>query len=158
MAGGEPEAPGPARTKFYALEAIGGMEERVALVIAFRADTKDLDIKSIVVPSDLKGIIIVEANRMKDLIDATIGVRNLKRKRPIPLKPEDVERIVKPAVEVAGLNIGDVVEVVAGPFKGRRGKVVEVSESKGEVKLQIIEAESRMIATVPIDEVRKVEE
>jgi len=149
---------GEQRYKFYVIETIGGMEEKVALVLAQRALAKDLGVGSIVVPSDMKGMVIVEVKGLSDLIDLVTGVRNVKRKRPIPVTPEDVEKIVKPVVEVPGLSVGDVVEIVAGPFRGKRGRVVEVSESKGEVKLQILDAEYGMIATVPLEEVRKVEE
>ncbi len=145
-------------SKFYAFEVIGGTEERVALVITQRAQAKDLDVRSVIVPSESKGLVIVEVGSLVDLYEAISGVRNIKRRRPLPIKPEEVERIVKPAVEVPELKEGDIVEVVAGAFKGRRGKVVEVSPSKGEVKLLILDAEFGMLATVSLDEVRRVEE
>lgn len=158
-AAGAGEARARARpSRFYAFEVIGGTEERVALVITQRAQAKDLDVRSVIVPSESRGLIIVEVGSLVDLYEAISGVRNIKRRRPIPVKPEEVERIVKPAVEVPELNVGDIVEVVAGAFKGRRGKVTEVSPSKGEVKLQILDAEFGMQVTVSLDEVRKLEE
>lgn len=161
MPGGEAGGQGPAGprpSRFYAFEVIGGTEERVALVITQRAQAKDLDVRSVIVPSESKGLVIVEVGSLVDLYEAISGVRNIKRRRPLPIKPEEVERIVKPAVEVPELKEGDVVEVVAGAFKGRRGKVVEVSPSRGEVKLLILDAEFGMLATVSLDEVRRVEE
>ncbi|WP_460124432.1 transcription elongation factor Spt5 [Stetteria hydrogenophila] len=145
-------------SKFYAFEVIGGTEEKVALVIAQRAQAKNLDVRSIVIPADTKGLIIVEVGDLVDLYEAVSNVRNIKRRRPLPIKPEEVEKIVKPVVEVPELKEGDIVEVVAGAFKGRRGKVVEVSPSRGEAKILILDAEFGMFATVSLDEVRKVEE
>lgn len=161
MSSAEAGGQGQARarpSRFYAFEVIGGTEERVALVITQRAQAKDLDVRSVIVPSESKGLVIVEVGSLVDLYEAISGVRNVKRRRPLPIKPEEVERIVKPAVEVPELKEGDIVEVVAGAFKGSRGKVVEVSPSKGEVKLLILDAEFGMLATVSLDEVRRVEE
>ncbi|MDD3120183.1 MAG: transcription termination/antitermination protein NusG [Candidatus Gracilibacteria bacterium] len=61
---------------------------------------------------------------------------------PVPVKGEELERL-KGVVEVKKeefvLNImpGDYVSIIKGPFEGNEGKVTEVNESKGIIKVII---------------------
>lgn len=145
-------------SRFYAILVTGGSEASVAAIIAERARILGLDIRSILVPPRIKGYVIVEAHDPGDVYDATRGLRYVKRRRPIILKSEEVMKLAKPEVEVPTLQPGQVVEIVAGAFKGMRAKVVEVNQTKGQVTVSLIEPLFRATATIPIDEVRPVEE
>lgn len=147
------EAPTP-RTRFYAIIVTGGTEERVALVMAERARKLGLDVKSIIVPPDLKGYVIVEIGNPADLYYLMTGIRHIKRRRPILMKPAEIESLVKPTIELPELKRGDIVEVVSGPFKGMKGRVVEVYPTRGEVDLTLLESTFQMVVTVPIDQVK----
>jgi len=142
------------RTRFYAITVTGGTEERVALVMAERARKLGLDVRSVIVPPDLKGYVIVEIGSPADLYYLMSGIRHIKRRRPILMKPDEIETIVKPTVEIPELKRGDVVEVVSGPFKGMKGRVVEVYPTRGEVDLTLLESTFQMVVTVPIDQVK----
>jgi len=145
-------------SKYYALSVTGGAEKRVALVLAERARNLGLDVRSIIVSPQLKGVVIVEIGDPKDLFDLTRGVRNVKRKRPIPMKEEEAVRLAKPVVEIPELQRGQTVEITAGPFRGMKGRVIEVHEARGEVDLTLLESDFRMVVTIPLDQVKPVEE
>lgn len=49
------------------------------------------------------------------------------------------------------------MELIAGPFKGERAKVIRVDESKEEVVLELIEAAVPIPVTVKADQVRIVQ-
>ncbi len=151
--GGE-AAEKPVTTRFFALTVVGGSEEKVALILAERARAAGLSLKSVVVPPGLKGYVIVEVARVADLYHLIRGVKYIKRRRPLPVKPEEVEAIVKPRIEIPKLKPGDMVEIVAGPFKGLTGKVVEVNESKRQVEVSLVELDFRNVVTIPLDQVR----
>ncbi len=151
----EREAPS---TRFFALTVTGGTEERVALILAERARSMGLTVKSIVVPAGLKGYVIVEVSKVSDLYHLIRGIRHIKRRRPLPVKPEEIEAIVKPKIEIPKLQPGDIVEIVAGPFKGLTGRVVEVDESKNQVEVSLLELEFKNVVTIPLDQVRPVRE
>lgn len=145
-------------SRFFAVPVTGGSEIKVALVFANRANIMGLDIRSIVVPVDLKGFVIVEAGKVADVYDLMWNVRNVKGKRPRMLKPEEAIRLAKPSVELPKLEKGQIVEIIAGPFRGMRGRVVEVYESRGEVDLVLLESEFQMVVTLPLDQVKPAEE
>ena len=150
-----PEREYPSR--FYAIYVTGTMEEKIALIIASRAQYLDLDIRSIVVPVDLKGYIVLEVGNPAHLYDAIRGVRHIKRRRPLHMKKEDVVKLAAPVVEIPEISPGQVVQRIAGPFRGMRGRVVSVSESRGEVDLVLLESDIDMIVTVPIEQVKPEE-
>lgn len=145
-------------TRFYALTVTGGTEERVALVLYERARRLGLDVRSIIVPPNLKGYVIVEIGNEADLYYLIRGVRHIKRRRPILMKPEEVEMLVKPKAEIPELKKGQVVEITGGPFKGMKGRVIEVYPTRGEVDLTLLESNFQMVVTIPLDQVRPVSE
>ncbi len=155
-AGGSQTGRKPSR--FYAIPVTGGTETKVALVFAERTHVMGLDVRSIVVPSDMKGFVIVEIGDPADLYDLTRGVRNVKRRRPLIMKKEDVLKLARPLVEIPELKRNQIVEIVGGPFKGMKGKVLDVYESRGEVDLVLLESEFRMVVTVPIEQVKPLQE
>lgn len=144
--------------RFYAVYVTSSMEEKVALMIINRVSYMGLDVRSIVVPVDIKGYIILEVGSPADLYEAIRGLRHVKRKRPLLMKPEDVVKLASPAIEIPQLEPGMVVEIIGGPFKGMRGKVVSVSESKGEVDLVLLETDIDMVVTVPLEQVKPAQE
>jgi transcriptional antiterminator NusG len=150
--------PAKKTTRFYALTVTGGTEERVALVLYERAKRLGLDVRSIIVPPNLKGYVIVEIGNEADLYYLTRGVRHIKRRRPILMKPEEIELLVKPRAEIPELRKGDIVEITGGPFKGMKGRVIEVYPTRGEVDLTLLESNFQMVVTVPLDQVRPVTE
>jgi transcriptional antiterminator NusG len=63
---------------------------------------------------------------------------------PVPLKQDEVDRLLGRMQETEGklthdidLGVGDAVVIVDGPFKDLDGKVGEVDESRGKVKILV---------------------
>ena len=146
------------QSRFYAVYVTGGTEERVALILRQRTLAMGLDVRSIIVPPELRGTIIVEVGNPGDLFDLIRGLRDIKRRRPVLIKKEEAVRLAAPVVEVPAVSKDQIVEIISGPFRGMKGKVVEVYETRGEVDLVLLESDFRMIITVPLEQVRPVKE
>ena len=58
---------------------------------------------------------------------------------------------------IKGLDIGDIVELISGPFKGEKAKVIRVDKGKEEVTIELIEATVPIPVTVKADYVRILE-
>lgn len=151
-------APSSRHSRFYALSVTGGMEERVASLLAERARNMGLDVRSITVAPAMKGYIMVEVGDSADVYLLVRGLRHVKRKRPIPIQREEAFKLAMPVIEAPKLSRGQTVEIIGGPFKGMKGRIVEVYESRGEVDLTLIESDMRMVITIPADQVRPSEE
>lgn len=127
----------------YAVKTIIGRENVVIESMSGKAKVRGLDIKAMVHPEEIRGYIFVEGE-LKD-IEAVIKeiphARGVIRK-PVPIS--EIQRFLQPREAKIEINIGDIIEVIGGPFKGEKGKVTRYDEVKGEVTIELIEV------TVPI--------
>lgn len=152
------------QNSIFALKTSAGQERNVAKVLAMKAGKQGVEIKAIVVPESLKGYIIVESASKIDMRNPEIRIRHLRgivgankdgvvdEKNQITL--EEVKRFLKPKPIISSIQKGSIVELVSGPFKGEKSKVVRLDESREEVVLELIEAAVPIPVTVKADQIR----
>ncbi len=160
----EEKQPAPP-SRFYIVNVVSGMEVKVAAVIMERARSLGLDIRSVIVPYGLKGYVIIEAGDPGDAYEVVRRLRHVKSTRPklMNVSVDEIIKMVKPEeAKLFKIEEGQEVEVIYGPLRGLRGKVLYVDERKGEVMIAIQDAAFRggsaMTMTVPIEHVRPLKE
>ncbi len=141
---------------FYPIRTISGRELDVALIIERRAKAMNLDIKSVIVPPRLKGFIIVEAPAPYIVLEAIRGIRDVRGGPGMRMNVDEVVKLIKPIPIIELIEVGDIVELVAGPFKGMKARVEFKDTTKNEVVLNILEAAYPLQITVPVDYVKPV--
>jgi transcription termination/antitermination protein NusG len=152
--------------QWYAIHTYSGYEEKVAEAIRQRADSLDMKDKiyQIVVPKEkmievkngkrkvvekriFQGYVMVQ---MKMSEDAWYIVRNTPSvtgfvgsgAEPTPVDDEEMEKIMKrmgrsePKHKI-DFKIGEVVNIIDGPFKGFDGSINEVDPIKGKLKVLV---------------------
>ena len=152
--------------KWYAVHTYSGYEDAVARNLKQRIDSFGMKEKifNVVVPTEKK-IKIKNGRRMEtrekvfpgyvlvDMIasdDAWSVVRNTPQvtgfvgtaNQAVPLAQEEVDKILKRASgdtvrHAIDLSAGDAVIIIDGPFKDLEGKVGEVDEERGKVKVLV---------------------
>ncbi len=147
----------PVRRQFYGISVTAGREIAVALIIKERVTTMNLPVYSIIVPDRIRGMIILEVEGLHALYQATLGVKHIKRRRPVLVKDDEIEQLVVVRPVAVQLKPGDIVTIIRGPLRGVKGRVINVNEKKEEVELSILETDFRMTTTVPLDDVRPIE-
>lgn len=130
-----------------------GRENVVIESITSRIKKHGIPIKSIFHPEDLRGYIFVEG----DVNDIEAGVKGVLHVRgvinkDVPMK--DLERFLIAEKREIKIEIGDIVEVIGGPFKGEKGKIVRVDEAKNEITVEFLEAAIPIPVTVSVNAVR----
>lgn len=141
----------------YAVRTIGGKEEIVVEQIANKAIANGLQIYSVFKIEEMKGYVFVEGEieDIEIIIKDVSGVRSIIRE-PIPI--EQLEKFLEPKKTEVEIEVGDIVEVVGGPFKGQRGKVTRVDKIKREVTIEILEVAVPIPVTISVDLVKVVKE
>lgn len=144
------------KTALYAVKVTVGQERNVAMMLADKAKVEKLPIAAILAPAELKGYVIVETATPHSVEELIRGMKHTRERVPgiVDLSEVDHYLVTRPVVE--GLEVGTLVEVVAGPFKGMRAKVMRVDEAKEEVTIEILEASFTLPITVHADYVREV--
>ena len=157
----------PQDRQWYAVHTYAGYEEAVARYLKQRVESLSMDDKifNVVVPKEKKvkvkggrrteveekiypGYVLVEM-AMAD--DSWYMVRNTPRvtgfvgpdnTKPTPLSKEEVDLLLarlggETPKFTLDLSVGDLVKITDGPFKDYEGKVAEVDEDRGRVKVLV---------------------
>ena len=144
------------RTSLFAVKVTVGQERNAAMMLADKTKVEKLPIAAILAPAELKGYIIVEASTPHIVEELIRGMRHTRERVQGVIDPSEVGHYLETRPVVEGLEVGALVEVVAGPFKGMRAKVMRVDEAKEEVIIEILEASFTLPITVHADYVREV--
>ena len=144
------------RTSLYAVKVTNGQERTVAMMLSDKAKVEGLPIAAILAPAELKGYIIVEAERPHIVDELIRGMRHTRERVQGTISPDEVDHYIETKPVVEGLEEGVLVEVIAGPFKGMQARVVRVDVSKEEVTIEILEAAFTLPITVHADYVREL--
>lgn len=131
-------------SSIFAIRTTIGQERNTAEMMESRIKSKDLPIKSLLVPQEIRGYIFIEADGKSSVERARSGIKHAKGliERKVPLK--EIEELLEPKPTISGIEKGDTVELTGGPFKGERARVIEVKNNKEEATVELFEA------TVPI--------
>lgn len=113
---------------------------------------------AILAPPQLRGYLIVEGmsiNTLKEMLKGVPKARGIIEEGEATI--EEISRFLTPVSPVEGINVGDLVEIVSGPFKGERARVKIVESQKEEITVELIDAVVPIPVTVRGDSVKVVE-
>jgi transcriptional antiterminator NusG len=141
----------------YALRTLVGQEKNVARLLSRNVKNSDIEVTSILVPDNLRGYILVESSSKIDMQDPAFKVPNLRGSVEGEITFEEIKSFLNPEPIIASVKKGSIVELISGPFKSERAKVVRIDESKEEVVLELIEAAIPIPVTVKGDQIRLIQ-
>ncbi len=135
----------------YAVKTTASQEQTVADMIINREEP---DVHAALAPDSLTSYVMVEAddhNIIERLLDDIPHARTV-----IPGKSDisEVEHFLSPKPDVEGIAEGDIVELIAGPFKGEKAQVQRIDEGKDQVTVELYEATVPIPVTVRGDQIR----
>ncbi|MEM5832052.1 MAG: transcription elongation factor Spt5 [Candidatus Aenigmatarchaeota archaeon] len=140
---------------FHVLKVAVGREFVVAEYIKNMAISRNLDIKSIFFTREVKGYVFVEGNldQLLDILKEIPPARGVVESITI----NDLEKYMEVKKEKVKINVGDIVEIIGGPFKGERGKVTKIDPVKREVVISLLEVPTILPLTLSFELVRVIE-
>ena len=111
------------------------------------------------VRANLRGYVLVESMKPDRLEEVVRGVRRARgvvkgEGEKAGISFADIDLYLTPKPVVSGIMEGDIVELVAGPFKGEKARVQKIDETKEEITVELFEAMVRIPVTVRGDHVR----
>jgi transcriptional antiterminator NusG len=144
------------KTKIFSVKTQVGKEQNAADLVNLRAEKSKLEIPSILVTPELRGYIFIEGynkERIKDMIKTVSYARNM-LDGDIPI--DQIEHFLVPTSAVAKIEEGDIVEMIAGPFRGETAKVTHIDDTKEEITVELFESVVPIPITVRGEQVRVV--
>ncbi len=137
-----------------AIRTTSGREKAVVSSIIARVKTRKIPIKAIIQSDQLRGYIFIEADDSDAIEQAVRGIRHVRGIVAKEVTLNDIERFIIPEKEVVKIEIGDIVEVISGPFKGEKAKVTRVDDLKGELTVELLDVAIPIPITIPSTAVR----
>ena len=144
------------KSLIFTLKTQVGKEKSTADLINSRAQKSKLDIPAILVTPELRGYIFVEGfdeELLKNVIKTMSYARNLlDGDTPV----DQIEHFLTPTSTVAKITEGDIVEMVAGPFRGEKAKITHIDYSKEEITVELLDSMVPIPITVRGEQVRVI--
>ncbi len=130
-----------------------GRENIVIESVATKIKGRAIPIKSIFHPEELRGYIFIEG----EVNDIEAGIKGIPHVRGLINKDvpiEQLERFLIVSKQEIKFEAGDIVEIIGGPFKGEKGKITRVDDTKNEITVEFLEAAIPIPVTISVNSVR----
>lgn len=140
----------------YTIKTVVGRENIVLDAIAMKAKSHNMDIQALVHPEEIRGYIFVEGN-LQDIEKVVQMIPHVRGLLKTPVEISKIQRFLEPKKMEIKLEKGDIVEVIGGPFKSEKGKVVRYDKTKREVTIELVEVTVPIPVTVGVEFVKLLE-
>ena len=141
----------------YSVKTTASQERTVADMIA----SKEMaEIHAVLAPDQLTSYVMVEADddaiirRVLEEVPHARGLVDALGGEAGQSSMSEVEHFLSPTPDVEGIAEGDIVELIAGPFKGEKAQVQRIDEGKDQVTVELYEATVPIPVTVRGDQIR----
>ena len=132
-------------------------EKVVAQSLMAKASEGEHDIYAVLSPIGLRGYVFVEGMNTDRLHEKTRDIKKARSFIDGESSIEEISHYLVPVSAVVGIEEGDLVELVNGPFKGETARVQKIDQDKEEITVELVDAMVPIPVTVKGDSVRVVE-
>ena len=107
-----------------------------------------INIQSVLLLSDLKGYVVVEARDPPSMFNAIEGIRHVRGQLRGELTYNEIDKYLIKKSTVSELAVENTVEIIAGPFKGMKATVTRIDQEKEEATVVLLDASYQLPVTV----------
>jgi len=101
--------------------------------------------------------VFVEAVGKSSVERARVGIKHAKGMVTGEVPIDQISQFLVPKSAVTGIEVGDIVELVSGPFRGERARITRLDEGKEELTVELFEATVPIPVTVRGDSVKVIQ-
>jgi transcriptional antiterminator NusG len=141
----------------FAVKVAVGHEKIVADLIANKAKRMGSEIYSILVPTKLRGYLLIESSSIVTIQRLVKNVQHIRGVVQGTTPFSEISHFLTPKPIVSGITEGSIVELISGPFKGEKARVRQIDKTKEEITVEMFESMVPIPVTVRADHVRVLE-
>jgi len=142
--------------KIFILKTTANREDQVMDFVADNVQKKNLGVHCIIRPHGLRGYIIMEAENKQEAEESYKGVPYAKGILSSTVEYDKISHMLQQAKIEINIQKGDIVEIIAGPFKREKAKITRIDKQKEEVIVELLEAAVPIPITVKFDAVKVI--
>ena len=132
----------------FAVRTTGGQEKIVMRLLEARIKMEKINIQSVLLLSDLKGYVVVEARDPPSMFNAIEGIRHVRGQLRGELAYNEIDKYLIKKSTVSELAVENTVEIIGGPFKGMKATVTRIDQEKEEATVVLLDASYQLPVTV----------
>lgn len=140
----------------FIIKVTTNKEERAVDMIAERVEKKNLEVFSVSRPHGLRGYILLEAENRDSAEEAVFNLPYVKGIIGKTIGYEEIKNMIEPSVTAISIKDGDIVEIIAEPFKKEKAKVLRIDKQKEEVVVTLLGAVVPLPVTIKLDNVKVI--
>ena len=143
-------------SQIFVLRTTANREEQVIDFVSSNAQKKKLEVYSIIHPHGIRGYVFLEAKDRQAAEESFIGIPYAKGLLPKPVEMKEIEPMLEQVAIKVNIQKNDIVEIITGPFKHEKAKVIRIDLQKEEVVLEILETAVPIPLTLKLDSVKVI--
>jgi len=144
----------------FTIRTTVGQESLVVDILSHKIGKEELNVYSISVIPGLKGYVLIEADNEITVQRAITNASHVKGRGIVggAVNVEELSTLLEAKPLMKSIKEGMKVELIAGPFKGERAKVMRVNDTKEEVTVELVEAAVKIPVTIHAENIRIITE
>lgn len=146
------------QSEFFIVRSTPNREDKfLDSIYKYLSKKENTGIYAVMKPEMVKGYIFVEGENLTKVVDAFRNIPNSKGVLRTPISFQEIEKYFDKESQKVVVNQRDIVEVIAGPFKGDQGKVTRIVPGKDEIIIEPLHSPVPIPITLNIDDIRVIE-
>lgn len=143
-------------TQIFVLRTTANREDQVIDFISSNVQKKKLEVYAVIRPHGMRGYIFIEALDRQAAEECFQGIPYAKGLLPKPVDYKEIEGMLEQVKIKVNIQRNDIVEIITGPFKREKAKVVRIDIQKEEVVLELLETAIPIPLTLKLDAVKVI--
>lgn len=143
-------------TKLFAIRTTANREDQVMSFLTSNAQKKQLEVFSVIRPHGMRGYIFVEAASRTDAEQAAFNIPYARGVLPSEMQYSEIEHMLAQVKKEVNIQKNDIAEIISGPFKREKAKIIRVDKVKEEVVVELLQAAVPIPITVKLDAVKVI--
>jgi len=140
----------------FALRTTANREDQVLAFLGSNVKKKGLGVTAVIRPHGMRGYVFVEAFTRSDAEQAAFNVPYARGILPNEIEYKEIEHMLDKVKQEMNVKKNDIAEIISGPFKREKAKVVRVDPVKEEVVVELLEAVVSIPITLKIDAIKVI--
>lgn len=140
----------------FIIKVTTNKEDNAVELISKRIIKKNLEAYSVLRPHGLRGYILLEAEDRDSAEEAVFNLPYVKGIIGKTIEYEEIKNMIETSAETISIEEGDIVEMIAEPFKKEKAKVTRIDKQKEEAVVSLLGAAVPLPVTVKLDNLKVI--
>jgi len=140
----------------FILKVATNKEDQALGLIANRVEKNNLNVFSVAKPHGLRGYVLMEADSRETAEAATFNLSYVKGLLQKTVQYDEIKNMFEQTAITMHIEKGDIVEIIAEPFKKEKAKVIRIDKGKEEAVVELLGAMVPIPITVKIDNIKVI--